>query len=116
MNGKSSQPTAYPPQPTHAHELLTARIQDTAAKLAHRQMLLPALLFLVSHRPIAFVAGQGLFLLQPLEILLNGTGWHDWAALLSHPRGPAALEAFLLATLDGTTPPIASRSNTTPDS
>ena len=58
-------------------------------------MLLPALLFLSAHRPLAFVIGQGLWLSTPLELLLPEAGLGDWAALLSHPQSSLALERLL---------------------
>ncbi len=63
--------------------------------LARSRMLLPVLLFLSAHRPLAFVIGQSLWLCSPVELLLPGTGLGDWAALLSHPQSGLALERLL---------------------
>lgn len=63
--------------------------------LARRRMLLPLLLFVSAHRPLAFVIGQSLWLCSPVELLLPGVGIGDWAALLSHPHGGALLERML---------------------
>jgi hypothetical protein len=79
--------------------LLTPTIQQTVTALARRQLLAPALLYAAGHRPLAFAVGQGLALAAPLADLLGVDGVGDWAALLSDPAGPAALEAALHAAL-----------------
>lgn len=50
-----------------------------------RQLHTPLLLLLASHQPLTFIAGQMLYALAPLCLLL---GWEDvngWAKLLSAP-------------------------------
>ncbi|MCY4081343.1 MAG: hypothetical protein OXF54_13960 [Caldilineaceae bacterium] len=61
---------------------------------------MPAVLFVAGHRPLAFVFGQALLILQPLAALLGSDGLASWAHLLSHPGGPAALSDRLAALLD----------------
>jgi|GEM_PF-2668063 len=63
--------------------------------LAQRRMLLPALLFLSAHRPLAFVVGQALWLCSPFEMLAPATHLGDWAALLSHPQSGPVLEQMV---------------------
>ncbi|GEM_PF-3353041 len=75
--------------------LWTPALEASLAALAQRQQLLPALLLLSGHRPLAFLAGQLMLLLQPLAADLAPEAWPAWARLLSHPDGPAALEARL---------------------
>ncbi len=74
---------------------ILSRLAPSLRFLVRSQMLLPVLLFLSAHRPLAFVVGQGLWLCSPLELLLPGTGLGDWAALLSHPQSALALERHL---------------------
>lgn len=83
--------------PTHP---ITPEVQGRVEALARRRLLLPALLFLSAHRPLAFLAGQLLWMAQPVGgLLLLSPGMQnaleDWARLLSHPQGPAALEQML---------------------
>jgi hypothetical protein len=70
------------------------------------QMGLPLLLLLVSHRPLAFMAGQLLMLALPLNLLLPGLSLRAWADLLSHPQGPVLLQRRLA---EGTVPPVSRR-------
>lgn len=56
---------------------------------------LPALLFVAGHQPISFVAGQALYLLDPLGKLCGTTAISDWAELLSAPGGAHLLEQYL---------------------
>ena len=61
-------------------------------ELARRDLLTPALALLMSHRPLAFAAGQLLHLLDPLAILAGRRGLAEWATLLSDPEQLAQLE------------------------
>ncbi len=63
--------------------------------IGRRQMVMPALLFLAGHRPLAFVLGQTILVLQPLAALLGANGLAAWGELLSEPSGPSALTARL---------------------
>ena len=63
--------------------------------LAQRELTRPCLLFVVSHRPCAFVVGQLLYLIAPLAAILGQSAWQEWAALLSQPQGAAWLEQRL---------------------
>ena len=78
---------------------ITTRLLPGLRFLADRRMLLPLQLFLSTHRPLAFVIGQGLWLCSPIDLLLPGVGVGDWAALLSHPRCGGLLEQLLDDTL-----------------
>lgn len=72
------------------------QLTDTTIKtLAHHELLLPGLLFLTGHRPLAFVAGQFLHILAPAASMLGIAGVHDWAALLSNPRQVMQLQGAL---------------------
>lgn len=79
---------------------ITPEMQGRIEALARRRLLLPALLFLSAHRPLAFLAGQLLWMAQPVSGLLLLSpemqgALEDWAHLLSHPQGPLALEQVL---------------------
>lgn len=63
--------------------------------LARRRMLLPALLLLTSHTPLAFVTGQALWLLSPFDLLFPNANLGDWARLLSHPQAAASLKRLM---------------------
>jgi hypothetical protein len=63
--------------------------------VCERQMELPLLLLLASHRPLAFVAGQLLLLALPLTLLMPALPLRVWAELLSHPQGPTLLQRRL---------------------
>lgn len=75
--------------------LLTPTIRQSIAALASRQLLTPALLYVAGHRPLAFLAGQGLFLAEPITAMLGIGAVSEWATLLSDPDGPAELETAL---------------------
>lgn len=64
--------------------------------LTKRTLVLPTLLFVAGHRPLAFMAGQLCWAGLPLTWLWPDLPLGAWAELLSHPHGPARLEAYLL--------------------
>ena len=74
-------------------------IDTTLAAISRRRMVLPTVLFVAGHRPLAFVLGQILLILQPMAALLGSDGLAPWAHLLSHPGGPDALSDRLAALL-----------------
>lgn len=65
--------------------------QQFAQLLQNKRMIGPGLLFLASHRPLAFVAGQMLYALQPITDLFDDVALSHAAELLSSPDGPALL-------------------------
>lgn len=69
-----------------------SRLIPSLNYLARSRMLLPGLLFLSSHAPLAFVAGQMLWLLSPFEMLFPNTNLGAWARLLSDPQAVASLK------------------------
>ena len=79
-------------------------VEAAIAAICRRRMVLPAVLLLAGHRPLAFTFGQVLLILQPLAALLGNDGLDSWARLLSHPRGPAALTERLAESLVEDTP------------
>ena len=94
-----------PPLPPQRQPDLTGTTADAAVDeaidaLRQRQMVLPALLFLAGHRPLAFALGQMLLVLQPLAAILGADGLAVWGTLLSQPAGPAALMQRLTRLLD----------------
>ncbi len=96
----------------------TPALEESLAALAQRQQILPALLLLSGQRPLAFLAGQLMLLLQPLAASLSLENWSAWAQLLNHPDGPAILEARLATLLDSGGPrtrPGAPSPSTHPD-
>jgi hypothetical protein len=60
-------------------------------ELARRELLTPVLVLLASHRPLAFAAGQLLYLLDPLAALAGRPHLSAWAATLSDPVALAEL-------------------------
>ena len=66
-------------------------IDEILFNIRQRRMVLPAILFLVGHRPLAFAFGQMLLTLHPLAGLLGADGFGAWGKLLSQPGGPSAL-------------------------
>ena len=74
---------------------IETRLAPALAYLARRRMRWPALLLLSSHAPLAFVTGQALWLCSPFELLVPGAHLGDWARLLSHPQGGAALKRLV---------------------
>ncbi len=56
-----------------------------AGALQRRQLTTPVLLFIAGHRPLAFFAGQLLYLFAPLALLAGWEGVNRWAELLSDP-------------------------------
>lgn len=88
---------------THTHNTrpISPEALDSALTgIRQRRMLLPALLFLVGHRPLAFTAGQALLLFTPLAQICGLNGLSAWASFLSQPDSHTALEAKLLALLE----------------
>jgi hypothetical protein len=51
-----------------------------------RDLDTPVRLLLESHRPLAFIAGQALYLIAPLAALLGEPRIQTWAARLSAPQ------------------------------
>ena len=74
---------------------ITIRLLPGLKYLARRRMLVPALLFLSSHSPLAFVTGQALWLFTPFELLAPDAHLRDWARVLSHPQGSVALKRLV---------------------
>ena len=75
-------------------------VDEAVEAVRRRQMILPALLFLAGHRPLAFLLGQMLLVLHPLAALLGADGLHVWGELFSQPTGPSALTARLALLLE----------------
>jgi hypothetical protein len=55
-----------------------------------RQMSTPLLLFVSGHAPLAFIAGQALYVVAPLATLLGWDAPQAWAAALSLPKERAS--------------------------
>ena len=66
-------------------------VRRAAQQLTQRKMLLPALLFCLSHQPLAFLLGQSLHVIAPMTQLLGEQRLSTWADLLSDPDGPKTL-------------------------
>ena len=60
-------------------------------QMTKRKMLVPVLLFCLSHQPLAFLLGQSLHVIAPMTQLLGEQRLSTWADLLSDPDGPKAL-------------------------
>ncbi|MCY3710184.1 MAG: hypothetical protein OXG26_14930 [Caldilineaceae bacterium] len=75
-------------------------VDATLSAVSQRRMVLPAILFLAGHRPLAFTFGQLLLILQPLAVLLGSEGLDAWVRVLTHPSGPPALTDRLAQLLE----------------
>jgi len=75
-------------------------VDATLSAICQRRMVLPAILFLAGHRPLAFAFGQLLLILQPLAVLLGSRGLDAWVRILAHPSGPPALTDRLAELLE----------------
>lgn len=78
---------------------VSTNLEQAAALLARSEMVLPILLLISGHRPLAFVFGQLLYLLEPLGAWVFPEEWSSLALLLSHPHGPERLEDLLQSSL-----------------
>ncbi|MEM7131688.1 MAG: hypothetical protein AAF702_35570 [Chloroflexota bacterium] len=77
-------------------EQLAAALKSVVNVSGHRELILPLLLFVVGHRPLAFVVGQLLHMGTPSAVMMGWPHLQHWAILLSHPHGPGLVErAFL---------------------
>lgn len=85
--------------PMHEKKL-DETIDETLAAICQRQMVLPAILFLAGHRPLAFTFGQLLLIVQPLAVLLGSKRLDAWVRVLTHPGGPPALTERLAELLE----------------
>ena len=81
-------------------ERIDEAIDATLSAVRQRRMVLPAILFLSGHRPLAFTFGQVLLMLQPLAALLGANGLDCWVRVLTHPSGPPALTDRLAELLE----------------
>jgi len=70
---------------------IDATVDETLSAIRQRRMVLPAILLLAGHRPLAFTFWQLLLILQPLAVLLGSRGLDAWVRVLTHPNGPPAL-------------------------
>jgi hypothetical protein len=84
---------------------LDHRLTAASRPLAERGLLTPALCFLASHRPLAFLTGQVLYLVEPLATLMGRPGLNTWAELISDPQGLDQLERDW-STLQSPDPPM----------
>ena len=88
-----------PPKTPSANPQLSPTLPSWVTFLARRKLAGPALLFAAGHRPLAFVTGQMMHLVDPVVRLLGFSGWdreaNGWADLLSAPDGPAQILAAL---------------------
>jgi hypothetical protein len=76
-------------------DISATRPQRLFRYIGQRDLALPLLCFIAGHRPLAFMAGQMLYLFEPLAGLLGQSSVRAWAALLSDPAGPALLTQTL---------------------
>ena len=73
----------------------TTPIAALTHRLAERELTLPFLCFFAAHRPLAFVAGQALYMLEPLALLFGSRLCGDWGALLCDDAALNYLEQTL---------------------
>jgi hypothetical protein len=78
-----------------ANDLGPTDLELFATTVHRRQLTMPLLLLLASHRPLTFVTGQLLYALAPLGALLGWESASDWAALLSAPDANQRLTKLL---------------------
>lgn len=81
--------------PSMNRDQLPPTTEHLLQTIAQRNMALPVLCLVASHRPLAFVTGQLLYLVAPLAALLGQPICSEWAALLSHPQGIKLIEERL---------------------
>lgn len=77
---------------THA-----SRLAPFFKAVARRGLASSLLLFAAGHRPFAFLAGQAIYMAEPLCDLLGLPGSRDLAELLSRPDAIDQIESSLLA-------------------
>lgn len=63
--------------------------------ITQRELESPALCLLVSHRPLAFVAGQFLYFLEPILGMFGLVDCRTWAQVLSEPEDVRLWDAYL---------------------
>jgi hypothetical protein len=74
--------------PSRAPEDEDAFIERIANHVVRRRLEAPAVLFLEMHRPISFIASQGLFFCAPfLGLFVSPEGIERFARLLDTPQG-----------------------------
>jgi hypothetical protein len=71
---------------------MSLEFERIVAAAQRRQLSGPLLLLLASHRPLAFVAGQLLYVAAPLAGLLGWRSVDAWAAWLSAAELPSFAE------------------------
>ena len=76
--------------------MMPADVELLTNAIHHRKLTTPLLLLLASHNPLAFVAGQLLYVIAPLGLLLGWESVTDWAALLSAPGATQRLTDILI--------------------
>lgn len=57
-------------------------IDSMIKELQKREMLTSVLLLLASHRPLAFIAAQLLYLIEPVAFLIGHNQCSEWAKIL----------------------------------
>ena len=86
-------PTNLPDEARLAASQLTAIAQ-------RRRLLMPLLLLLAGHQPLAFASGQLLYVGAPLAHLLGWAAVDRWAAFLSAPHAAQQLTQQLAQAQD----------------
>jgi hypothetical protein len=76
-----------------------SRLRRLFCYIDQRDLTLPLLCFIAGHRPLAFLAGQMLYLVEPLAGLLGQGSVRAWAALFSDPAGSGLLTQALISPL-----------------
>lgn len=80
--------------------MMESAIEEAVDRIRRRRMILPAILLVAGHRPLAFAIGQLLLVLHPVAALFGTDGLLVWAELLSRPAGPSALTERLAHALE----------------
>jgi hypothetical protein len=75
---------------------LAERLAPLFAVIAERRLASSLLLFVAGHRPCAFLAGQAIYMTEPLCDLMGVPGSRTLAELLCRPDGFDAIAARLL--------------------
>ncbi|MCB0045685.1 MAG: hypothetical protein H6642_17315 [Caldilineaceae bacterium] len=78
---------------------LPLAVQETVDTLRRHELVTPAALFLIGHRPLAFTAGQCCYLLAPAATLLGVSGIRAWGEVLSDPAQTACLADYMTEAL-----------------
>ena len=92
---KVQQQSHMPLSQTGVESTSQPMLHHAASQNGWHSLILPVWLFVIGHRPLAFLVGQALFGLAPLAALLGDQHVANAAHRLSEPNGAQSLEKWL---------------------